>query len=145
MPQFRVSLQRMADLFWIRMLSLFALGGVLNQLQEDMEVVIVYANRSLQLSQRRYCTTLREMLAAVAMCTHFRSYLWGLSSLCVWITAHSGGCRSFGTVMACWPAGIYYWVSFQFHSSTGWGPSILTRTAYPVDRFGIRFHCCIPT
>ena len=27
--------------------------------------------------KRRYCTTRREMLAAVAMCTHFRSYLRG--------------------------------------------------------------------
>ena len=57
--------------------SLFAVGGVLNQIQGDREVVIVYASRSLRLSQRRYCTTRREMLAAVDMCTHFRSYLRG--------------------------------------------------------------------
>ena len=57
--------------------SLFAVGGVLSQLQDDMEVVIAYASRSLRLSQRRYCMTHREMLAAVVMCTHFRSYLWG--------------------------------------------------------------------
>ena len=36
---------------------LFAVGGVLNHLQDDREVVIAYASRSLQLSQRRYCTT----------------------------------------------------------------------------------------
>ena len=52
-------------------------GGVLNQLQDDREVVIAYASRSLRLSQRRYCTTCREMLAAVVMCTHFQSYLRG--------------------------------------------------------------------
>ena len=57
--------------------SLYAVGGVLNQLQWDREVVITYASRSLHLSQRRYCTTRREMLAAVVMCTHFRSYLRG--------------------------------------------------------------------
>ena len=57
--------------------SLFAVGGVLNQLQEDREVVIAYASRSLRLSQRRYCMTCREMLAAVVMCTHFRLYLRG--------------------------------------------------------------------
>ena len=57
--------------------SLFAVGGVLSQLQENREVVIAYASRSLQLSQRRYCTTRRVMLAAVVMCTHFRSYLRG--------------------------------------------------------------------
>ena len=37
----------------------------------------MYASRSLRLSQRRYCTTCREMLAVVVMCTHFRSYLRG--------------------------------------------------------------------
>ena len=53
------------------------MGGILNQMQDGREVVIVYASRSRHLSQRRYCTTRREMLAAVVMCTHFRSYLWG--------------------------------------------------------------------
>ena len=57
--------------------SLFAIGGVLSQIQNEEEVVIAYASRSLQISQRRYCTTRREMLAAVVMCTHFRSYLRG--------------------------------------------------------------------
>ena len=57
--------------------SLFAVGGVLSQLQEDREVAIAYASRSLRLSQRQYCTTHREMLAAVVMSTHFRSYLRG--------------------------------------------------------------------
>ena len=55
--------------------SLFAIGGVLSQNEED--VVSAYASRSLRISQRRYCTTRREMLAAVVMCTHFRSYLQG--------------------------------------------------------------------
>ena len=53
--------------------SLFAIGGVLSQVQNEEEVVIAYASRSLRISQRRYCTTRREMLAAVVMCTHFRS------------------------------------------------------------------------
>ena len=57
--------------------SLFAIGGVLSQIQNEEEVVIAYASRSLRLYQRRYCTTRREMLAAVVMCTHFRSYLRG--------------------------------------------------------------------
>ena len=57
--------------------SLFAVGGALNQLQDTREVVIAYASRSLRLSQWRYCTTRREMLAAVVMFTHFRSYLRG--------------------------------------------------------------------
>ena len=37
--------------------SLYAVGGVLNQIQGDREVVITYASRSLRLSQRRYCAT----------------------------------------------------------------------------------------
>ena len=57
--------------------SLFAVGGVLNQLQGDREVVVAYGSHSLRLSQLRYCTTRREMLAPVTMCNHFRSYLWG--------------------------------------------------------------------
>ena len=57
--------------------SLFAVGGVLNQIQNEEEVVIAYASCSLQISQCRYCTTRQEMLAAVVMCTHFRSYLRG--------------------------------------------------------------------
>ena len=57
--------------------SLFAIGGVLSQIQNEEEVVIAYASRSLRTSQRRYCTTRREMLAAVVMCTHFRLYLRG--------------------------------------------------------------------
>ena len=56
--------------------SLFAINGILNQLQGDREVVIAYASQSLRQSQRRYCTTRREMLSAVTMCTHFLLYLW---------------------------------------------------------------------
>ena len=40
-------------------------------------MVIDYANRSLRQSQCRYCTTRRDMLAVVTMCTHFLSYLRG--------------------------------------------------------------------
>ena len=43
--------------------SLFAVGGVLNQIQDDREVVIAHASHSLRLSQPRYCTTRREMHA----------------------------------------------------------------------------------
>ena len=39
--------------------SLFAIGGVLSQIQNEEEVVIAYASRSLRISQRRYCTGTR--------------------------------------------------------------------------------------
>ena len=57
--------------------SNFGLGGVLSQIQDDVERVVAYCSRVLRSSQRRYCTTKREMLAAVAMCIQFQSYLRG--------------------------------------------------------------------
>ena len=55
--------------------SNFGLGGVLSQIQNDVEHVVAYCSHTLRPSQRRYCTTKREMLAAVSMCIQFRSYL----------------------------------------------------------------------
>ena len=57
--------------------SNFGLGGVLSQIQDDVERVVAYCSRALRPSLRRYCTTKREMLATVAMCIQFRSYLRG--------------------------------------------------------------------
>ena len=57
--------------------SNFGLGGVLSQIQNDEECVIAYCSRALRPSQWKYCTTKREMLAAVSMCIQFRSYLRG--------------------------------------------------------------------
>ena len=57
--------------------SNFGLGGVLSQIQDEVECVIAYCSRALRPSQRKYCTTKREMLAAVSMCIQFRSYLRG--------------------------------------------------------------------
>ena len=57
--------------------SNFGLGGVLSQIQNDKERVVAYCSRALRPSQRRYCTTKREMLAVVAMCIQFISYLRG--------------------------------------------------------------------
>ena len=57
--------------------SLFAVGGVHNQLQGDREVVIAYASHSFRFFQRRYCTTRREMLVAVTICSNFRLVFTG--------------------------------------------------------------------
>ena len=57
--------------------SNFGLGGVLCQIQNGVECVIAYCSRALRPSQRKYCTTKREMLAVVSMCIQFRSYLRG--------------------------------------------------------------------
>ena len=57
--------------------SNFGLGGVLSQIQNDVACVIAHCSRMLRPSQRKYCTTKREMLAAVSMCIQFCSYLCG--------------------------------------------------------------------
>ena len=57
--------------------SNFGLGGVISQIQDNVECVIAYCSRALRPSQRKYCTTKREMLAAVSMCLQFCSYLRG--------------------------------------------------------------------
>ena len=56
--------------------SNFGLGGVLSQIQNNVERVVAYCSADRP-SQPRYCTTKREKLAAVAMCIQFRSYLCG--------------------------------------------------------------------
>ena len=58
--------------------SHFGLGVVLSQIQDEVECAIAYCSRALRPSQRKYCTTKREMLAAVSMCIQFRSYLRGI-------------------------------------------------------------------
>ena len=56
--------------------SLFGIGAVLSQIQDGEERVIAYASKSLSRTQRRYCTTKRELLAVVQFITvTFRNYL----------------------------------------------------------------------
>ena len=57
--------------------SNFGLGGDLSQIQDDVERMVAYCSRALRPSQRWYCTTKREMLAAAAMCIQFWSYMRG--------------------------------------------------------------------
>ena len=108
--------------------SLFAVGGVLNQIHNEEEVVIAYANRSLRISQCRYCTTRPEMLAAVVMCTHFRSYLRG--SRFSLRTDHSSlrWLQKFKNEDGMLAAGIYCWASSQLHSNIDRGHNTQTPT-----------------
>ena len=81
----------------------FGLNGVLSQIQGDVECVVAHCSCALQPSQRRYCTTKREMLAAV--CIQFRLYRRGskftlhmdYKSL-VWLQEYG---RYDGLVVAC--------------------------------------------
>ena len=54
-----------------------AIGAELNQLQNDKERVISYASRMLNNKQRRYCTTCKELLAAVVFTHHYAHFLLG--------------------------------------------------------------------
>ena len=60
-----------------------AIGSALSQLQWNEEKQcreerpIAYASKSLSKTQRRYCTTRRELLAVVAFVNHFRHFLLG--------------------------------------------------------------------
>ena len=101
------------------------------KLHEDREVINTYASRSLHLSQRRYCTTRREMLAAVAMCTHFRSYLRGAQftlrtdhSSLRWLQKF----RNSDDMLARW-----YPASFRLCLSTNRELNILTQMAFQPD------------
>ena len=53
------------------------IGAVLSQVQDGTERVIAYASKTLNHSQRRYCTTYRELLAVVVFVKRFRHYLIG--------------------------------------------------------------------
>ena len=63
----------------------------------------------------------------VVMCTHFRSYLRGLSLPSVQTIAPSSGSKDSRMKTACWPAGICYWDNSRLHSSTIQGLSMRTR------------------
>ena len=94
--------------------SNFGLGGVLSQIQNDVECVIAYCSRALRPSQRKYCTTKREMLAAVSMSMQFRSYLRGTKftirtdhKSLVWLHRF----QDTEGMMACW---LHILQQFQF-------------------------------
>ena len=57
--------------------SNYAIGAVLSQVQDGEERVIAYASKALHGGQENYCTTQRELLAAVAFVEHFRYFLYG--------------------------------------------------------------------
>ncbi len=54
------------------------IGAVLSQAQDDgREQVVAFASRVLSKPERRYCTTFKELLAAVVFIQQFRPYLLG--------------------------------------------------------------------
>jgi len=57
--------------------SNFSIGAVLSQNQNGEERVIAYASKVLSRSERNYCVTRREMLAAVYYMRAFRQFFIG--------------------------------------------------------------------
>lgn len=55
----------------------FAIGAALSQLQNSVERVIEFGSATLTPTQRKYCTTRRELLAVVRFTRQFRHYLLG--------------------------------------------------------------------
>ena len=99
--------------------SNFGLGGVLSQIQDDRELVVAYCSRALRPSQRRYCTTKREMLAVVAMCLQFRSYLRGARFTLRRTTSRWCGCIVLKTRRVCCLDGYILCNSFSSPLYTG--------------------------
>ena len=54
-----------------------AVGAVLSQKIDGVERPIAFFSRVLNDTQRRYCTTRRELLAVIVALQHFRHYLLG--------------------------------------------------------------------
>ena len=71
----------------------WGIRAVLSQVQEGVERVLAYGSRRMSATEQNYCTTRRELLAAVEFTSHFWQYLLGRSfiirtdhsSLC-WLT-----------------------------------------------------------
>ena len=58
-----------------------AVGAVLSQIQDNKERVIAYMSKSMNVHERAYCITRKELLAVVTALKHFHSYLYGQSVL----------------------------------------------------------------
>ena len=53
------------------------IGAALSQIQNGVDWTISYASKVLTPTQRKYCTTRKELLAIVCFSRHFRHYLLG--------------------------------------------------------------------
>jgi len=54
-----------------------AVGGVLSRRIDGIERPIAFFSRFMNVTQRNYCTTRRELLAVICALQHFRHYLLG--------------------------------------------------------------------
>ena len=54
-----------------------ALGSVLSQVQDGQEKVIAYYSKCFSRTERKYCTTRKELMSIVCSIKHFHVYLYG--------------------------------------------------------------------
>ena len=52
-------------------------GAVLSQVQDDKERVITYMSKTMNVHERSYCITRKELLAVITALKHFHNYLYG--------------------------------------------------------------------
>ena len=57
--------------------SMWSIGEVLSQVQDNQEEVIAYGSRLYSKAEAHYCTTRRELLAVVYFVKYFKQYLLG--------------------------------------------------------------------
>ena len=60
----------------------FSVGTVLSQVQNGNERVIAYMSKSINQHEQRYCTTRKELLAAITALKTFHSYLYDKKYCC---------------------------------------------------------------
>ena len=108
--------------------SLFAIGGVLNQIQGDQELAGVSGslNAGTVLHVGKCWPPLRCVLIFVLISGE-------LSLLYTRITGPFGGFKSFAIVMVCWSVGICFSASSRLPLNIDQGHSLLMLMAFPVS------------
>jgi hypothetical protein len=71
--------------------SNFGIGGILSQIKDGQERVIAYYSKTLNIAERNYGVTRRELLATVRHWNISISTCTDKSSTCTWTTRHQHG------------------------------------------------------
>ena len=53
------------------------MGAVLSQVHDDQERVIAYMSKAMNVHERTYCVTRKELLAVIVALKNFHTYLYG--------------------------------------------------------------------
>ena len=58
-----------------------SVGAILSQVQDDRERVIAYMSKAMNIHERSYCVTRKELLAVIIAIRNFHTYLYGQNVL----------------------------------------------------------------